>query len=112
MDLVVGVERVQVLGLVKIPEHGGAILATGGAEGTVGGDGDGVDVAGVADVIGLQLAAGELPDLRFAEETNFVSRFWNSCANNMTRQNATYVFMGEWDQAKVNSLSHGLCERL
>jgi hypothetical protein len=63
VDLVVGVERVQVLGLVKIPEHGGAVLATRGAEGTVGGDGDGVDVAGVADVVGLQLAAGELPDL-------------------------------------------------
>lgn len=63
VDLVVGVEGVQVLGLVKIPEHRGAVLATGGAERAIGGDGDGVDVAGVADVVGLQLAGGELPDL-------------------------------------------------
>lgn len=63
MDLVVGVERVQVLGFVQVPEHGGAVLATGGAERAIGGDGDGVDVAGVADVVGLQLAGGELPNL-------------------------------------------------
>lgn len=63
VDLVVGVERVQVLALVKIPEHRGTVLATGSAEGSIGGDGDGVDVAGVADVVGLQLAGRELPDL-------------------------------------------------
>lgn len=63
VDLVVGVEGVEVLGLVKIPEHGRSVLATGSAERAVGGDGDGVDVAGVADVVGLQLAGGELPDL-------------------------------------------------
>ena len=63
VDLVAGVERVQVLGLVEVPQHSGTVLATGGAEGTVGGDGDGVDVAGVTAVIGLDLAGGELPDL-------------------------------------------------
>lgn len=63
VDLVVGVEGVQVLGLVQVPEHGGTVLATGGAEGAIGGDGDGVDVAGVADVVGLQLAGVELPNL-------------------------------------------------
>lgn len=63
VDLVVGVEGVQVLGLVEVPEHGGTVLATGGAERAIGGDGDGVDVAGVADVVGLQLAAGQLPNL-------------------------------------------------
>ena len=63
MDLVTGVERVEVLGLVQVPEHGGTVLATGGAEGTVGGDGDGVDVAGVTNVVGLQAAGRELPDL-------------------------------------------------
>lgn len=51
------------LGLVEIPEHGGAVLATGGAEGSVGGDGDGVDVAGVANVVSLKLAGGKFPDL-------------------------------------------------
>lgn len=63
VDLVVGVKGVEVLGLVKIPKHGGTILATGGAQGSIGGDGNGVDVAGVADVVGLQLAGGELPNL-------------------------------------------------
>jgi hypothetical protein len=63
MDLVVGVEGVEVLALVKIPEHGGTVLATGSAEGAIGGDGDGVDVTGVTDVVSLQLAGVELPDL-------------------------------------------------
>lgn len=63
MDLVTSGERVQVLGLVKIPEHGGSVLATGGAERAIGGDGDGVDVASVADVVGLDAARGEFPNL-------------------------------------------------
>ena len=65
VDLVTGVEGVEVLGLVEIPEHGGAVLATGGAEGSIGGDGDGVDVAGVTDVVGLETAGSELPNLEF-----------------------------------------------
>lgn len=63
VDLVIGVQGVEVLGLVQVPQHGGTVLATGGAQGSIGGDGDGVDVASVADVVGLQLAGGELPDL-------------------------------------------------
>jgi len=63
VDLVVGVERVEVLGLVQVPQHGGSVLATRGAERAVGGDGDGVDVASVADVVGLELAAREFPNL-------------------------------------------------
>lgn len=63
VDLVTGVEGVQVLGLIEVPEHGCTVLATGGAEGTIGGDGDGVDVSGVADVVSLELAGGEFPNL-------------------------------------------------
>ena len=63
MDLIAGVERVEVLGLVEVPEHGGTVLAAGGAERAVGGDGDGVDVAGVTDVVGLETAGSELPNL-------------------------------------------------
>ena len=63
VDLVTGGERVQVLGLVKVPEHGCSVLATGGAKRTIGGDGDGVDVASVADVVGLDTARSELPNL-------------------------------------------------
>jgi hypothetical protein len=63
VDLVSGGERVEVLGLVQVPEHGGSVLTTGGAERAIGGDGDGVDVAGVTDVVGLDAARGEFPDL-------------------------------------------------
>jgi len=63
VDLIASGEGVEVLGLVKVPEHGGTVLATGGAEGSVGGDGDGVDVSGVTDVVGLETAGSELPNL-------------------------------------------------
>ncbi len=51
------------LRLIEIPQHSGAVLATGSAEGSVGGDGDGVDVTSVADVVGLELAGREFPNL-------------------------------------------------
>ena len=51
------------LGFVQVPEHGGSVFAARGAEGAVRGDGDGVDVAGVADVVGLDAAGGEFPYL-------------------------------------------------
>jgi len=55
-----------VLGLVQVPEHGGAILSTRSAERTVRGDGDGVDVTGVASVVGLNAAGSEFPDLNYS----------------------------------------------
>ena len=67
MDLVTGGQGVEVLGLVEVPEHGCAVFAAGGTEGAVGGDGHGVDVAGVADVVGLDAAIGEFPYLRKEE---------------------------------------------
>ena len=63
MDLIACLEGVEVLGLVEVPEHGCTVLAAGSAKGSVGGDGDCVDVAGVADVVGLDAARGEFPDL-------------------------------------------------
>jgi len=51
------------LALVKIPEHGLAIFATRGAERTVGRNGDGVQITRVPDVVRLQLAVGQVPDL-------------------------------------------------
>jgi hypothetical protein len=67
VDLVTGLEGVEVLGLVKVPEHGGTVLTTGGAEGSIGRDSDGVDIAAVADVVGLETARGELPNLRICK---------------------------------------------
>lgn len=63
VDLVAGGQGVEVLGFVEVPEHGCAILAAGGAEGAVGGYGHGVDVAGMANVVRLDTAGGEFPDL-------------------------------------------------
>ena len=67
VDLVTGGQGVEVFGLVEVPEHGCAVFAAGGTEGAVGGDGHGVDVAGVADVVGLDAAIGEFPYLRKEE---------------------------------------------
>ena len=58
VDLVARGQRVEVLGFVQVPEHGRAVFAARGAEGAVRGDGDGVDVARVPDVVGLDAAGG------------------------------------------------------
>jgi hypothetical protein len=63
VNLITGVERVEVLGLVEIPEHSDTVLTTGGTEGSIGGNGDGVDVASVTDVVGLEAAGSEFPNL-------------------------------------------------
>ena len=51
------------LALVQVPEHGDTITSTGSAKGTIGGNGNGVNVTRVSDVVGAKLALGELPDL-------------------------------------------------
>ena len=57
------VEGVEVLAVIEVPEHGLGVLAAGGAEGAVGRHGDRVEVPGVADVVGLELAVGQVPHL-------------------------------------------------
>jgi hypothetical protein len=64
VDDVASLERVQVLALVEVPQHRDAVLAPGRGERAVGRDGDGVDVPGVAVVVGLELELLELPHLR------------------------------------------------
>ena len=63
MDFVAGGEGVEVFRLVKVPKHGSAIFASRCAERAVRGDGNGVDVAGVANVVGLDAARSKFPDL-------------------------------------------------
>jgi hypothetical protein len=63
VDLITGVQGVEVLRLVQVPQHGSSVLSARCAKGSIGGDGDSVDVAAVSDVVGLQSAGGELPDL-------------------------------------------------
>ena len=57
------VQSVQMLAVIEIPEHGLGVLAARGTEGAVRGHSDGVQVACVADVVGLQLAVGQVPHL-------------------------------------------------
>ena len=57
------VQSVQMLAVIEIPEHGLGVLAARGTEGAVRRHSDGVQVAGVADVVGLQLAVGQVPHL-------------------------------------------------
>lgn len=63
VDDVTSVQGVQALALRQVPQHGNTILATGGAQGAIGGDSHGVDVASVADQVVLQLAVGQVPHL-------------------------------------------------
>ena len=63
VDDVSSLERVEVLAVVEVPEHGDAVLSSRSGERTVRGHGDGVDVSGVSVVVGSQLALGKLPNL-------------------------------------------------
>jgi len=69
-----------VLRLVQVPKHGGSILATGGAERSIWGDGNSVNVTSVSDVIGLDSARRKLPDLDklvpSRADNNWVLRVW------------------------------------
>ena len=61
MDGVAAVQRVQMLAIIEVPQHGLAVLATAGAQGTIRRQGHGVEIAGVTNVVGLQLAVGQVP---------------------------------------------------
>ncbi len=63
IDDTVGIQRVQVLAIVEIPQHGDTVLTTSGAERTIRGNSDSVDVTSVTVVVGLQLALGQIPNL-------------------------------------------------
>ena len=65
------VQSVQMLAVIEIPEHGLGVLAARGTEGAVRGHSDGVQVTGVADVVGLQLAVGQVPYLKLIKISNF-----------------------------------------
>lgn len=54
VDDITGLKGVEVLGLVQVPEHDSAVLTSGSAESTIGGDGNGVDVTAVANVVDIE----------------------------------------------------------
>jgi hypothetical protein len=63
VDDVARLQGVEALALSEVPEHGDAILATGSAQGSIGRDGHGVQVAGVAHQIRAKSAVGQRPHL-------------------------------------------------
>lgn len=63
VDDVTSLQHVQASALEQVPEHGHAVLATGGAQGAIGGHGHGVEVAVVAGQVVLEAAVGQGPHL-------------------------------------------------
>jgi hypothetical protein len=63
MDKGTSLQGVEVLGLVQVPEHDNTVLTGGGTEGTIGGDGNSVDITVVTNKVGTELHLGKIPDL-------------------------------------------------
>merc|ERR1719323_2812542 len=63
VDGVSAVQGVQMLPIIEVPEHGPSVLASTGTQRTVRAEGDGVKISSVTNVVGLQLAVGQVPDL-------------------------------------------------
>lgn len=75
MNNIVGFERVQMTAFVKIPQHDNSVLASRGAEGAIGRDGNSVDVSIVADKVASQLQLCKIPYLNVAvDQLNRYSR--------------------------------------
>lgn len=69
VDDVSSVKGVEHAALVEVPEHGLTVLTARSAERSVGGDGDGVEVAGVLSKVADQEAGLEVPHLNKAIPT-------------------------------------------
>lgn len=72
VDDITSIQGVEVLGLVKIPQHHGSVFTTGSTEGAIGGDTDGVDITGMADVVDVQgwVFLSHVPNLNEAIPTS------------------------------------------
>jgi len=51
-------------GFAEIPKHGFSVLSTGSSQGSIWGDGDGVDVTGVAGEVVFKAKVGQVPDFQ------------------------------------------------
>ena len=63
MDNISGIELIKLFAFSKIPQHGGAVLASRCAQGAVRGHSHGVHIVGVADKVVAELAVLKRPDL-------------------------------------------------
>lgn len=61
---VIVIQSVEMLLIMKIPEHGLGVLASGSTQRTIRRDGDSVQVSSVLIVSCLQLAVSKVPDLQ------------------------------------------------
>jgi len=63
VDSAVGIQAVQMLSVVNIPQHSSAVLTTGTAERTIRRDGDGIEHTSMTSQVGFQAAVVQVPDL-------------------------------------------------
>ena len=63
VDDLTGLERVETLSLVEVPQHGGAVLSSRSTETAIRRNADRVEVASVANEVVAELAVGQGPDL-------------------------------------------------
>ena len=63
VDDVAGIQAVESLSFVEVPEHGSVVLSSGSGQRTIGTDTDGVQVSSVSDEVVSELAVGQVPDL-------------------------------------------------
>lgn len=81
MNDITSFQRVKMLSIVQVPQHSDAVLSTRSGQGTIGGNGDSVDVASVTVVVCSQLALGELPDLMISVRASYAHE---ECAHAFT----------------------------
>lgn len=62
VDDIASFQTVKVFAFVQIPEHGDSVLTTRSAKRTIGGNGDGVNITSVTDVVGSEFALCEIPN--------------------------------------------------
>jgi len=58
-----GIQGVEVLALIQVPQSGSSVLSTRSTQRTIRRDSHGVDVTGVSDQVGSEFAVGKVPDL-------------------------------------------------
>jgi len=56
-------QRVEVLGIVQVPEHNNTVLTSGSTERTIRRDGNSVNITVVTNEVGTELHLGKIPDL-------------------------------------------------
>ena len=76
VDDFTGIQTVQALSFVQVPQHSGMILTTRSGQGTIWRDTDSVQVSGMSEKVVAQLAVGQIPYLnKFIPSTTDDKRY-------------------------------------